>query len=145
MLALSLAGVPLLIMIKSIYAKSMLIWLGIIPLAILNGVLREAVLIPALGSMALPVSGIILSALALLLTYIFIRSLGKNERTAYVKMGFLWISATIIFEFSLGITIGESLESMLAAYNIFTGNLWSFVIVVIGLSPWLTAKARKII
>ena len=145
MLTLPLAGVPLLIMNKSIYAKSMLIWLGIIPLAFLNGALREAVLIPALGSMALPVSGIILSALVLLLTYIFIYRLGKNKQTTYIKIGLVWISATIIFEFAFGMAIGESLENMLAAYNIFTGNLWSFVIVVIGLSPWLTAKTRKII
>lgn len=130
---------------KNIIAKSMLIWLGIIPLAILNGGLREAVLIPLLGSIALPISGILLSALSFLLTYIFIPRLGKNKQSAYIKIGFVWILATIAFEFVLGFATGESLENMLAVYNILSGNLWPFVVVFIGLTPWLTAKVKKII
>ena len=42
------------------YLQAVAIWMIIIPIAILNGALRESVLIK-LGAIALPLSGIILS------------------------------------------------------------------------------------
>lgn len=125
--------------------KSMLIWTGIIPLAILNGGLREAILRPILGDVALPISGIILSGMAFLLTYMFIQRLGKNEQSTYIKMGLIWTIATVVFEFALGFATGDTLENMLAAYNMQGGNLWPFVIIFIGSTPWLTAKIKRII
>lgn len=130
---------------KKMILRSMRIWLGIIPLAMLNGVLREAMLSPALGYIALPISGILLSTMVFLLTFIFIPRLGKGTPSTYVKIGFVWIIATVLFEFTLGFATGESLENMLTAYNIFSGNLWLFVIIFIGFTPWLTAKVKKII
>jgi hypothetical protein len=125
--------------------KSMLIWLGIIPLAILNGILREAVLVPVLGKSGLPISGILLAAMAFLLTFLLLPRLGAGTQSTYVIMGVIWIVATIIFEFTLGFVTGDSLDKMLAAYNIFTGNLWLLDVIFIGCTPWLTAKIRNII
>ena len=51
------------------YAQAVLIWILIIPLAILNGGLRENVL-NKLGDIALPLSGIILSLCILLVALI---------------------------------------------------------------------------
>lgn len=125
--------------------KSMLVWLGIIPLAILNGGLRETVLLPTLGKIALPISGILLSAMVFLLTYLLLPRLGTGTRATYVTIGVVWVLATIIFEFALGFAMGDSLTTMLTAYNISTGNLWLLVVLFTGCAPWLTAKAKKMI
>ena len=131
-------------MTNKILAKSMIIWLGIIPLAFINGGLREAVLIPLIGQIAVPLSGIILCAMVFLLSYIFLPRLGKGTREAYIKIGLSWFALTILFEFLLGFLAGETFTSMLNAYNIFTGNLWLFVVLFIGFAPWLVAKLKKL-
>lgn len=125
--------------------KSMLVWAGIIPLAILNGGLREAVLIPALGNIALPVSGILLAMMAFILSYLSLPRLGAGTQRTYIQMGAVWLCATVVFEFVLGLATGEAFSGLLAAYNIFTGNLWSLVVLFIGCTPWLTAKAKHMI
>ena len=93
--------------------KSLIIWICFIPAAILNGGLREYVLAPAIGQKwALPASGIILSGLI-----------------------FLWILLTVIFEFATGLSGGNSIAELLAAYNPLTGNLWLLVLATTLFSP----------
>lgn len=53
-------------------AKSLLIWLSITPLAILNGGLREYILLPQLGAIAFPISGLLLLLCIFIVSYIFI-------------------------------------------------------------------------
>jgi len=128
------------------YLKSCLIWLSITPLAILNGAFRQIVLEPSLGlKIANPVSCFILCGLIFMVSLIFIPKLGKGNVKIYVKIGFLWILLTIIFETILGIFIGNTFIEIVNAYNITTGNLWSFVVLFTGFAPWLAAKIKRII
>ena len=89
--------------------KSLIIWICFIPAAILNGGLREYVLAPAFGQKwALPASGIILSGLIFLITWLMYPRLIKNStRNA----------------------------ELLAAYNPLTGNLWLLVLAATLFSP----------
>lgn len=128
-----------------ILAKSIVIWFGIVPLAFINGAVREVVLMPLMGQSALPFSGVTLCVMVFGLSYAFIPRLGKGIRGAYIKIGLLWIVATILFEFLFGFFIGETFSNMLNSYNFLTGNLWSFVVLFIGFSPWFVAKLKKII
>ncbi|MCL2580153.1 MAG: hypothetical protein FWE32_09030 [Oscillospiraceae bacterium] len=130
---------------KKFLAKSLLIWLSITPLAVLNGGLREYILAPRLGAAAQPVSGLLLLLCVFAVAYLFIPRLGKAGRPAYRKMGILWVAATIVFEFLLGSALGMPLGEMLMAYNIFTGNLWLAVVVFIGFAPSIVAKMRGIV
>ena len=126
--------------------KSILIWASIIPLAILNGGLREKVLINWLGeSCAEPVSGIILCLLIFIVSLVFIPRIEKGEPKTYLKMGILWIVLTIIFETIFGLAIGKSFSELLKAYDITTGNLWLIVVVFMGVVPCLIAKIKRII
>ena len=126
--------------------KSILIWLSIIPLAILNGALREKLLINWLGeSYAEPVSGIILCLLIFIVSLVFIPRIGKGESKIYLKMGILWIILTIIFETTFGLATGNSFSELMKAYDITTGNLWLIVVVFIGIAPLLIAKIKKYI
>jgi len=126
--------------------KSILIWLSIIPLAILNGALREKLLINWLGeSYAEPVSGIILCLLIFIVSLVFIPRIGKGESKIYLKMGILWIILTIIFETTFGLATGNNFSELMKAYDITTGNLWLIVVVFIGIAPLLIAKIKKYI
>ena len=126
--------------------KSILIWLSIIPLAILNGGFREVFLTPRLEeSYAQLISGTILLMLLFFVSFIFIPRIGKGNPKTYWKIGILWVALTIVFETILGIAMGDTLTELLKAYDITTGNLWLLVVLFTGIAPWLVAKIKQII
>ncbi len=126
--------------------KSLLIWLSIIPFAILNGALRQEILSPWLGeTVAQPLSGIILCLLIFIISWIFIPRIGKGDQKIYWKMGIVWIVSTIVFETILGLATGNTCVELLQAYDITTGNIWLLVVLFIGAVPWLAAKKKKLL
>jgi len=126
--------------------KSILIWLSIIPLAILNGGLREAFLTPRLGECyAQPISGIILCLLIFIVSLVLIPRIGRGGEKTYWKIGILWFALTIVFETILGLAMGDTFSELLKAYDITTGNLWSIIVIFVGIAPWLVAKLKRII
>jgi len=60
-------------------------------------------------------------------------------------MGFLWVIATVAFEFLFGAIERLSLAEMLQAYNILTGNLWLLIVIFMGFAPTIVARLKKII
>ena len=126
--------------------RSLLIWLSIIPLAILNGALREIFIEPLIGEkFARPISGIILCLLIFIVSFIFILKLGRGTGKTYLLIGVLWVFSTIIFETVFGLLTGMTFNEIIQAYNVTTGNLWLFVVIFIGVAPILIAKIRRII
>jgi hypothetical protein len=126
--------------------KSILIWLSMLPLAILNGGLRDKIIAPLIGmEYARPISAFTLCLLIFVVSLLFIPKLGKGSRKDYIFVGLLWISLTIIFETGMGLSLGNRLEEIIAAYNITTGDLWLLVVIFIGIVPYLSAKIRHII
>ena len=122
--------------------KSLIIWICFIPVAILNGGLRECVLVEAIGEeWALPVSGIILSECIFLITWLLLPRIIKVFTS---KEGWLigtgWALLTIAFEFAAGLTGGSTVSELLAAYNPLSGNLWLLVLATTLLSPVITKK-----
>ena len=72
--------------------KSLIIWLCFIPVAILNGGLREYVLVEAIGEeWALPVSGIILSVCIFLITWLLLPRMIKALAAYNPLSGNLWL------------------------------------------------------
>ena len=130
---------------SKIIRRSLFVWLLIVPLAILNGGLRNHVIEPMIGRYAQPISGIILCILIFCVCLIFIPRLGNGSQITYVILGILWVVITIAFEFLMGFIEGFTLDELLSAYDITTGNLWLIVLFFTGFSPWLSAKMKKII
>ena len=125
--------------------KSILIWISIIPLAILNGGLRQKILDPLFGEkFANPISGLILCILIFFVSLIFIPRLGKGNTRIYLIMGIIWVSLTIIFETILGLFMGNTFKEIINAYNVTTGNLWLIVVVFMGIVPFLVAKIKHL-
>lgn len=130
-------------MVAEIVLKSLIVWLGILVLAVAGGALREAILIPRLGSPAgLLLSGVLLSALVFGVAYLSLPWLGARESEHLLGIGLGWLALTLLFEFSLGIWQGKPGRVLLEAYTFKGGNIWPVVLVVTALAPYFAAKLR---
>lgn len=126
--------------------KSAAIWAAFIPIAIINGLIREKVLAPTLGSrLALPLSGLSCAALFFLLVYFSLPWLGPLTSRRCAVIGATWLVATVAFEFFFGsLVAGKPWRELLQAYDPTTGNLWLLVLLVIALSPVCVAALRGV-
>lgn len=125
--------------------KSLLIWLSIIPLAILNAGLREKVLTPLVGAgYSLPISGISLCVLIFFVSLVFVPKLGEGTPRTYWLMGLVWVVLTLIFETGLGFLMGKTLAEVMESYDVRTGNLWLPVVSFIGCAPRLASRLKHV-
>ena len=131
-------------MAREMVFKALVVWVGILLLAIANGALREAVLVPALGQpVGLVLSGILLSGLILLIAYLALPWMGQARRASYLAIGMGWLCLTLVFEFSFGRVVqGKPWSQLLEAYRFTDGNLWPFVLLVTAAAPCVAAKWR---
>ena len=126
------------------YLQAVGIWMIIIPIAILNGALRESVLIK-LGAIALPLSGIILSLCIFAVAYFLIPKIHSCDRKEYIAFGVIWFVLTNLFDLSFILIEGGNFTDLLEAYNFLDGNLWIIVVLTTLLSPIIVAKIKKLI
>jgi len=128
------------------YFKAVLIWLLITPLAILNGGLRDFVVEPLLGSIALPLSAVLLSIMVFVMAYFLIPKIGRCTAIEYMLIGVVWFILTNAFDLVMIVFIENgSITDFFKMFDITTGNLWSVVVLVCLLSPILVAKMRKLL
>ncbi len=126
--------------------KSILIWICIIPLAILNAGLRQKIFTPLLGhGCSLPLSGLTLALLIFIVTLILIPRLGSGTSMTYWKIGLFWVLLTVLFETGLGFLMGNPLSEILNTYDISSGNLWLLVVIFIGFIPRIVAGMKHLI
>jgi len=127
-----------------IFLKASAIWFVIAFLAIANGLFRESFLVPNFGqSMALPVSGMLLSLIVFIVTYLSFPLFGKHNTAAYFLIGLQWVLMTLLFEVFFGhYMMGKSWSEILQLFNIMKGNLFSIVLIVSLFSPLLVAKIK---
>ena len=125
--------------------RSLRIWLCFVPVAVLNGGLREYVWDRILGAQwALPVSGIVLSGCIFLITWFLLPRMGKTCTSGDCRMmGIFWFSLTAVFEFVSGSMGGHTWGELLGAYDPSTGNLWLLVVASALLSPAIVRAKRS--
>lgn len=126
--------------------RAVVIWLAILALAMMNGLLREKVLVPNLGvAPGMVLSGVMLSCMILAVAYLFLPWLDARSSVQLAVVGVGWLVLTLIFEFSFGLFSGKTLTEILEAYTFQGGNIWPVVLLVTAISPWLAAKLRGLI
>jgi hypothetical protein len=126
--------------------QSILIWISIIPLAILNGGLRDKIIAPVLGNkIALPLSGVILCVAIFFVTLIFLPKLKRGTMREYVLMGIVWLLLTNLFDLLMIAVEGRALTEYFAMFDVSTGNLWGLVVLTVLLAPVSVAKIKKLI
>ena len=123
--------------------RAIIVWITIVPLAILNGGLRQEVLSPLLGEgIARPISGILLCGIIFVVAYFFLKVKDWSYKKCWF-VGLMWMLLTICFETIFGIAIGDSLQTIIDNYNITTGNLWLAVVIFTGFVPVLVKKIKQ--
>ena len=115
--------------------------------AILNGVFREKILVPAIGeSMALPLSGLMLAVLVFLVTLMLISFIGSSDAKIYIGVGFIWVVFTLSFEFLFGhFVVDKPWQEIMQIFNIKRGDMFIVVLLVTAISPWGAAKSKGIL
>lgn len=124
------------------YAYAFLIWVMIIPIAILNGGFREYVLVE-LGVLAHPLSGIILSVCIFIVAYLLVPKIKNCVKRDYIFFGVMWFILTNLFDLSAYIKEGEGFAGLLQSYNIFTGNTWLLVVLTALFAPTIVMKIKE--
>ena len=126
-----------------VWLKASVLWLAILVLAILNGILREKALIPAMGPVgAFIASGALLSACVLVVALVGAPWYGRLPSARWLLVGVLWLILTLAFEFGFGLLQNRAWSEMLEAYTFRGGNIWPLVLLSTLLSPWLAAGLR---
>lgn len=130
-----------------LFLKTSMIWFIIALLAIINGIFREAILVGMIGpNMAMPISGITLSLIILIITYLSFPLFGKHHALTYFFIGIQWVVMTLLFEFIFGhYVMGKSWPDILEVFHIVRGNFFIIVLAVSLFSPLLMAKVKRIL
>lgn len=124
------------------YVFAFLIWVMIIPIAIINGGFREHVLVKLWG-LALPLSGIILSICIFIVAYLLVPKIKNCVKRDYIFFGVMWFVLTNLFDLLSYIKAGEGFADLLQSYNIFTGNLWLLVVLSALFAPMIVMQIKE--
>src|SRR5262245_25687531 len=124
--------------------RNLLVWLGILVLASLNGALRDLVVAPRLGATpARALSTVILCGLVLLVTWWSIAWIDPRSQSDAIAIGVVWLACTLGFEFLAGhYLFRQSWGELLADYDLRRGRIWIAVLVVTFAPPCWMAHAR---
>lgn len=123
--------------------RAFLGWCVILGLAILNGALRQGVLIPRIGDRAATVSPLLLSVVIVVATQVLLPWIRPASVRDAWSVGILWLGLTLAFEFLAGhYLFGDSWTKLLAEYNVFQGRLWVVVPITTLLVPVVTYALR---
>ena len=117
--------------------RTLVVWFGLLALAVANGGFREAVLVPRLGlGMARAVSSVMLSLLIVGVGWGVTRWIGPATLQDAWAIGAVWVALTLCFEFLGGhFLFGKPWPELLADYNLFAGRIWVVVLVATLMTP----------
>ena len=115
-----------------------LAWFPMVLIAVANGALREAWLVPRLGEHAArQVSTLILIALFAIYIGSVLHRWPIASSAQAIAVGALWLFLTLAFEFALGRFVsGLSSEEIIEEYNLAAGRLWVLVPIWVAASPY---------
>jgi hypothetical protein len=124
--------------------RAILIWLGLLAVAIVNGALREAVLVPWLGrGVAQAASTVLLSGCIAAAAWLAVPWIAPRSMEEARAIGVGWVTLTLAFEFLGGhFLFGKSWTELTADYNLMAGRIWVMVLVVTLVAPVVTFARR---
>jgi hypothetical protein len=127
-------------------ARALVVWLGLLLVAITNGAIRVAWMIPRAGDYwGHVLSTATLCAGILLVTWLTIGWLRPATSNDAILSGVTWLALTVSFEFLGGhFLFGQPWSRLLADYDLFHGRIWVLVLVTTAVAPRLAFGTRRI-
>ena len=125
-------------------ARSLLVWCGLLALAVANGAFREAVLTPRFGAgVAHRISSVMLATLIVVMGWFAMPWIGPQSLQDAWAIGATWVTLTVGFEFIGGhFLFGKPWKLLAADYNILAGRVWIMVLIATFLAPVLVYSWR---
>ena len=124
--------------------RALLVWLGILVLANVNGALRELLLVPAMGTTAAHVvSTVLLCIVVLVGTALTIDWIAPAAAGDAMVVGALWLTLTLAFEFLVGhYVFGVPWMTLRADYDVAAGRIWPLALLIVAFAPWLMSQLK---
>lgn len=124
--------------------RALAVWLVIMCVEFIHGVLRALYLAPLVGDFqARQISVLLGSLLILTIAYLFVRWIRADTTASLLMVGLVWLALTVAFELSFGrFIVGLAWERIASDYDVPHGGLLLFGLIVLTLSPIITAKLR---
>lgn len=124
-------------------ARAVIVWFGLLVLAVLNGGVREGLLTPRFGAgTGHVISTVLLGILILAAAWLASPWLRIEQRSQAWTIGVLWLVLTLAFEFGFGRWQGRSWAELFADYDVSKGRIWVVIPIVTALAPLLAGKLR---
>jgi hypothetical protein len=122
-------------------------WVLILLVAVINGGIREALIIPRTNEAAgHTISVISLCTAILVLSWLIIGWIRPTTVRAVWRIAAMWVALTLAFEFLAGhYLFGTPWRQLLTDYNIFRGRTWVLVLITTAIAPWLMAHRRNLL
>lgn len=128
-----------------IFVKYIAGWLGLVVLAIINGVLREKSYGRIVSELTAHQISMV-SAMLLFGVYVFwltgfwpLASAGQA-----LNIGILWLGLTVAFEFLFGHYImGHTWSKLLHDYNLLKGRLWLLILIWTTVAPYVFYRIHR--
>jgi hypothetical protein len=121
-------------------------WLGMMVLAVVNGVARDRLYGPRVGELAAHQFS---TATLLILLGVYFYALERlwplySRATAWA-IGVTWLIMTLVFETALGRLVArEPWRKILADYNVLAGRLWILVPIWVLCGPYVVFRLRMV-
>jgi len=125
-----------------LYEAGIIAWVVMLFGAILNGGLREKILQPRVGALALPISALSGAMIFTGIAYVMFQWVGiLYTRQEMFILGLIWFVLTILFEIIFGrYVLKVGWKKILEAYDVRTGNLWIILLLYLFFLPFIVSK-----
>ncbi len=119
--------------------KYLVSWIPGVPIAIVNGILREFWYMQFLTELhAHQLSTVSFIVFFGVYVWFILKWLKLSSTQSALSLGFTWLALTIAFEFLFGhFVMGHSWSKLFHDYNLFAGRVWVLVLIWIALAPFI--------
>ena len=124
-------------------SRYFILWIPMIVIAFTNATFRQLVFIRYTSELrAHQLSTFTLIVLCSMYVWLIFPHLHiSNIQQAFVAGG-LWVSLTVLFEFTLGFLTGKSMSFLLRDYHLMAGRIWLFFLLWLFLLPYINFMVR---
>jgi hypothetical protein len=125
--------------------RYLLAWIGMIPIAVANGALREGWIRKHFDELqAHQISTALLLLFFAVYIWFVVRAWPPDSSRQALAVGLVWLALTLAFEFLLGRYVsGRPWSVLLQDYNLLAGRVWVLVPLWVLIAPYFFYRLRR--